>query len=184
MIPPVSEILLLFSLFFRIGLVSIGGGYVMLPMLRVELTEKRTWLTIPELLDYYAIGQATPGIIAVNTATFVGFRRRGIAGAVAATAGIITPSLIIILAIAAFIPALQANAVVGRAFRGIRVTVAVLLVSMLVSLLKKGWNSGTDVTLTTTAFVLVVFFGVSPVPIIVGAGITGYLLGRCNRTMS
>lgn len=182
MIPEVTrELVLLYTMFFRIGLFSIGGGYVMLPMLRVEVTEKRDWLSVPELLDYYAISQATPGIISVNIATHVGFKRRGVAGALAATAGVVMPSVIVILLIAIFLPALRANVVVARAFAGIRVAVAVLLTGMLGSLVRKGWKSAVDVVLTVAAFGLVVFGDVSPIPLIIGAGLVGYLLGRWRR---
>ena len=92
----------LFFLFSKIGLFSIGGGYVMLPMMRRELVEKRNWLSDQELLDYYALSQAVPGIIATNTSTFVGFRRAGFIGAFSATAGMIFPSLVVIIAIAVF----------------------------------------------------------------------------------
>ncbi len=170
--------MVLYSLFFKIGLFSIGGGYVMLPMLRLELVEKRKWVNDRELLDYYAIGQATPGIIAVNTATFVGYTRRGIPGAVAATAGMVSPSLIIILAIAVFIPMMESLPLFQKAFKGIRVAVAVLLVSTLVSLTKKGWKTWVDGLLTLAGFSAVVFFGASPFPVILAAGFLGLLLRR------
>lgn len=176
-----NEMAVLYSLFFRIGLFSVGGGYVMLPMLRSELVEKRGWADDRELLDYYAIGQATPGIIAINTATFIGFKRCGIAGAVAATAGMVTPSLIIILLIAALIPAIQANPFVQKAFKGIRVAVAMLLAGTLISLARKSWKSPWEITLTVSAFAAVVAFGAAPVPIILAAGAAGWLFFRKRR---
>lgn len=173
-----KDLMVLYSLFFKIGLFSIGGGYVMLPMLRLELVEKRKWVNDRELLDYYAIGQATPGIIAVNTATFVGYTRRGIPGALASTAGMVSPSLIIILAIAIFIPMMETMPLFQKAFRGIRVAVSVLLVSTLISLTKKGWKSWTDGLLTLAAFSAVVLLGASPFPVILAAGFLGLLLRR------
>ncbi|WP_319415154.1 chromate transporter [Marispirochaeta aestuarii] len=173
-----KDLMVLYSLFFKIGLFSIGGGYVMLPMLRLELVEKRKWVNDRELLDYYAIGQATPGIIAVNTATFVGYTRRGIPGAFASTAGMVSPSLIIILAIAIFIPMMETMPLFQKAFRGIRVAVSVLLVSTLISLTKKGWKSWIDGLLTLAAFSAVVLLGASPFPVILAAGFLGLLLRR------
>ena len=91
-----GELLSLFRTFFSIGALTFGGGYAMLPMLQREVVEKHGWATEEELLNYFAIGQCTPGIIAVNTATFVGYRRRGVPGGIAATVGVVAPSLVII----------------------------------------------------------------------------------------
>ncbi|MDY0091470.1 MAG: chromate transporter, partial [Candidatus Vecturithrix sp.] len=104
-----QELLRLYSVFFRIGVFSIGGGYVMLAMLQDEVVEKYKWLTHEELLNYYAISQAAPGINAINTATFVGYKRGGVLGAIIATAGMVTPSLIIITIIAIFFTRFQEN---------------------------------------------------------------------------
>ncbi|MBR4132704.1 MAG: chromate transporter, partial [Oscillospiraceae bacterium] len=90
----------LFVSFFKVGLLTFGGGYAMLPMLQREVVEKRGWITEEQILDCYAIGQCTPGVIAVNTATFVGFRQAGVLGAAAATVGVVAPSLLIISALA------------------------------------------------------------------------------------
>ncbi|MDK2857798.1 MAG: chromate transporter [Verrucomicrobiota bacterium] len=176
-----KELAFLYTLFFRIGLFSIGGGYVMLPMLRRELMEKRGWVDDQELLDYYAIAQATPGLIAVNTSTFVGFKRRGIPGAVAATAGMVSPSLIVILMIAAFIPRMEASAVFQKAFRGIRVAVTVLLAGTLFSLIRKSWKSAGEILFTITAFLAVVLFQCPPIPIIIAAGLAGIVLSLNKR---
>ena len=97
------ELLDLFFTFARIGGLTFGGGYAMLPMLQKEVVERRGWATNEELMDYYAIGQCTPGIIAVNTATFIGNKTRGVVGGVVATLGVVFPSLVIITIIAAFI---------------------------------------------------------------------------------
>ena len=94
-----GELFDLFKAFFRIGGLTFGGGYAMLPMLEKEVVENKKWATSEELLDYYAVGQTTPGVIAVNTATFVGYKQRGIVGALFATAGVVFPSLVIIMII-------------------------------------------------------------------------------------
>lgn len=171
----------LYSVFFRIGLFSIGGGYVMLTMLREELVEKYGWLTDEEILNYYAIGQATPGIIAINTATFVGYKHRGVAGAFTATAGMVTPSLSIISLIAMFFSRFQEYALVQQAFQGIRVAVVMLLVFTLIELAKKSVKDRLGILLALGAFCLVAFAGLSPIPIIFAAAIAGLLSGHCQR---
>lgn len=115
-----KELLDMFLTFARIGGFTFGGGYAMLPMLQKEVVNGRHWATDEELMDYYAIGQCTPGIIAVNTATFVGYKNRGIPGAIAATLGVIAPSLVIIMIIAAFISNFIELSFVSSAFAGIR----------------------------------------------------------------
>jgi len=173
----IRELLRLYFIFFQIGLFSIGGGYVMLPMLRREMVEKRGWLTDDELIDYYAIAQATPGIIAINTATFVGYKRRGIPGALASTAGMVSPSLIIISLIALFFSRFQENPLVQRAFRGIRVAVAVLLSFTVASLFKKTVRGVLAAGISIVAFLGVSVAGSSPVPILAAAAVIGLLTG-------
>ena len=117
----------LFLTFAQIGVCTFGGGYAMLPILQREVVEKRGWATENELMDYYAIGQCTPGVIAVNTSTFIGYRLRGVPGAIVATAGMVFPSLVIITIIAAFIQQFAHLAVLQHAFAGIRVAVCALV---------------------------------------------------------
>ncbi|MDY7028755.1 MAG: chromate transporter [Spirochaetota bacterium] len=173
----IRELIKLYMIFFRIGLFSIGGGYVMLPMLRREMVEDRGWLTDDELIDYYAIAQATPGIIAVNTATFVGYKRRGVPGAVASTAGMVSPSLIIITVIAIFFTRFQDIPAVQRAFRGVRVAVAVLLSFTVASLIKKTVRSALEIILAVGAFLGVSMLGISPIPILIIAALCGVAAG-------
>ena len=132
-----NQLLDLFLTFARIGGLTFGGGYAMLPILQREVVEKRHWATEEELMDYYAIGQCTPGIIAVNTATFVGQGLAGSIGGIVATLGVVFPSLIIITVIAAFIQNFAHLAIVQNAFAGIRVGVCVLIFNAVVKLWKK-----------------------------------------------
>ena len=118
--------------FARIGGLTFGGGYAMLPMLQKEVVEKHGWATEEELMDYYAIGQCTPGVIAVNTATFVGQKARSLAGAIFATLGVVFPSVVIITLIAAFLSNFAHLAVVQNAFAGVRVCVCVLIFNAVV----------------------------------------------------
>ena len=132
-----NQLLDLFLTFARIGGLTFGGGYAMLPILQREVVEKRHWATEEELMDYYAIGQCTPGIIAVNTATFVGQGLAGSIGGIVATLGVVFPSLIIITVIAAFIQNFAHLAIVQNACAGIRVCVCILIFNAVVKLWKK-----------------------------------------------
>jgi chromate transporter len=116
-----KELLELVWTFAYIGAFTFGGGYAMLPMLKREIVEKKHWATIDEIMDYFAIGQCTPGIIAVNTATFIGYKRKGVAGGIFATLGLVLPSLVIISVIAAGLENFAHIAAVQHAFAGIRV---------------------------------------------------------------
>ena len=114
----IKSLFQLFWTFFKIGGLTFGGGLTMLPMLERELVQHRKWVTSEELLDIYAIGQCTPGIIAVNTATFVGYKRDKISGGIASTLGMISPSLIIIILVAAFLKNFIDNVWVSHAMMG------------------------------------------------------------------
>ncbi|WP_294856650.1 chromate transporter [uncultured Oscillibacter sp.] len=127
----------LFIAFAKIGVMTFGGGMAMLPMLQREVVENKGWTTEEELADYFAIGQCTPGIIAVNTATFVGQKRGGVLGGIAATLGVAFPSLVIISLLAGIIDSFNHLAWVKNAFAGIQVCVCVLIFNAVVKLLKK-----------------------------------------------
>lgn len=127
----------MFLTFAQIGGLTFGGGYAMLPILQREVVEKKKWATEEELMDYFAIGQCTPGVIAVNTATFIGQKNRGILGGIIATLGVITPSFFIISLLAGVIEAFSHIMWVQYAFGGIRVCVCVLIFNAVVKLFKK-----------------------------------------------
>jgi len=167
----------LFSVFFKIGSVTFGGGYAMLPILDRELAEKRKWVKEEELLDYYAIGQSTPGIIAINTATFVGYKCAGLAGAVTATLGMIWPSLIIIILIASSLNRFEENLYVQKALRGVNIAVTVLLLSSVWKFSRKTLGNLPSVILCAGAFLAVGFFAVSPLIIVVLASLLGLFRG-------
>ena len=132
-----KELLELFLAFARIGGLTFGGGYAMLPMLQREVVENKGWATEAELMDYYAVGQCIPGVIAANTAVFVGNKVKGLAGAIAASFGVVSPSLVIIIAIAAFIQSFSELEIVQNAFAGIRIGVCVLILTAVIKLFKK-----------------------------------------------
>ena len=168
----------LFFAFFRIGLFTFGGGYAMLPMLEREVVEKYHWASQDELLNYFAIGQCTPGVIAVNTATFVGRKTMGIPGAVVATLGVITPSIIIILIIAMILSNFAEIEVVQKAFAGIRVAVCALIAASVVKLFKNNVKTLLSIILCIVAFLVVALFGQSPIYVVIGAIIVGLLVGK------
>lgn len=173
-----SELWDLFLTFCRIGGLTFGGGYAMLPMLQKEVVENRKWATEEEIMDYYAVGQCTPGIIAVNTATFVGYNNRGLLGAIAATAGVVFPSLVIIMIIAAFISNFADLAVVQHAFAGIRVAVGVLVLNSIIKLWKSGVKDVVGIIIFVVTFVVSLIFNLSPVYVVIGAIAVGIFAGR------
>ena len=129
-----KELFDLFWTFCKIGALTFGGGYAMLPLIQREIVENKKWSTEKEILDYYAVGQCTPGVIAVNTATFIGFKLKGIVGGIVATLGVIFPSLIIILIIASFLQSFADLSIVQSAFAGIRVAVVALIITTVIKL--------------------------------------------------
>ena len=166
----------LFLTFAKVGVMTFGGGYAMLPILQREVVENKGWATEEELMDYYAIGQCTPGLIAVNTATFIGKKYAGIFGGIVATLGVIFPSLVIITLLASVISNFADLAVVQHAFAGIRVCVCVLIANAVVKLYKK---AVVDIP-TFIIFLLValgsIFLPVSPVIFVLIAAVAGIIL--------
>ncbi len=173
-----KELADLFLTFARIGGFTFGGGYAMLPMLQKEVVEARHWATEDELMDYYAIGQCTPGIIAVNTATFIGYKQRGILGGIAATLGVIAPSMVIITVIAAFIKGFADIPAVAQAFAGIRACVCVLIFNAVVRLGKKSLISKTAVAIFCVILALSLFTDLSPALLVILAGLFGVINGK------
>ena len=169
----IKELMQLFATFFKIGAGTFGGGLAMLPALEREVVEKRKWITQAQLYDYYAIGQSTPGIIAVNVATFTGFVKGGIVGACVATAGVVFPSLIIIMIIAAFFENFSHIIWVQKALRGINVSVAVLVSFTLAKMAKKTCADALTTIITVAAFLLMLFCNVQGVFIVIFSSIIG-----------
>lgn len=172
-----KEYLNLFVVFFRIGCFTFGGGYAMLPMLQKEVVNKNHWATEEELMDYYAIGQCTPGVISINTASFIGYKQKGILGAACTTFGVIAPSLLIITIIAAFLQNFSDNRYVGYAFSGIRVCVCILILDATITLSKKSVIDTTTTIVFVCILALSLFTRISTVLLVILAGIAGILLG-------
>lgn len=159
--------------FVKIGFLTIGGGYVMLPMMQSELIEKKHWITEEELLDYYAVGQSTPGIIAVNVATFVGYKKAGITGGIVATLGIISPSLIIITALAGVIQSIDQYPNVQKAMSGINVAVCALITDATLNFIKKGVKNFVTLLVLLASFLLIYYVKVPSYLIVLGAAFLG-----------
>lgn len=137
----IKNLFQLYWSFFKIGGLTFGGGLSMLPMLERELVQRRKWVTEEEILDFYAIGQCTPGIIAVNTATFVGYKKEKILGGIFATLGMISPSIIVISLVAAFFEMFLSNKWFAHAMMGVRSVVCAMLINTVINLGKKSLKS-------------------------------------------
>ena len=175
-----KEMLSLFLTFAKVGVMTFGGGYAMLPILQREVVENKGWATDEELTDYFAIGQCTPGVIAVNTATFIGSKEKGSLGAAIATLGVICPSIIIILIIAAILTNFASLPAVGYAFNGIRVAVAVLILNAVIKLIKSNLKQPVSILICVLAFAASLF-SLSPVIIVLSAGAVGIAYGYFGR---
>ena len=171
----------LFLLFVKIGAMMIGGGYSMLPLLIRELVEKNKIITEDELTDYMAVAQCTPGVIAINTATFVGYKVKRVRGAVIASLGVILVPMILIILIAAVLQNFAQYAIVQHIFAGIRIAVCALIAAAIYKLFKKSVTNLTGFLLFLTAFLMVAVGGVSPVFIVLGAAIVGLAWGWLKR---
>lgn len=168
----------LFIVFARIGGFTFGGGYAMLPIIQEEVVEKRGWATEEEVIDYYAIGQSTPGIIAVNTATFIGYKQRGIIGGIAATLGMVFPSVVIITVIANFFRQFQDYQVVQHAFGGIRVAVVALILNAISKMWSASVKDNIGILIFAASFITMIFFEISPIIVIVASATIGILVSK------
>ena len=166
----------LFYVYLKIGIFGFGGGYAMLPILQREVVENKGWATEEELADWFAIGQCTPGVIAVNTATFAGRKVLGNVGGVVATLGVVFPPLIIISLLAGVITTFAEVAWVKNAFAGIRVCVCVLIFNAVVKLLKKSVIDKRTAGIFLIVLVGGVVLNISPVWFVVAAAVAGVIL--------
>lgn len=177
-----KQLLELFLSFAKIGGFTFGGGIAMLPMLQKEIVEKKKWATQEELMDYYAIGQCTPGIIAINTATFVGYKQKGTIGGITATLGMAFPSIVIITIIAALVANFQELPIVQWAFGGIRAAVVALILSSVIKLMKKSVIDLPTALIFLAVAVLSTVTSVSPVVFVLIAGGIGIVLKGGNKS--
>ena len=166
----------LFLTFAKVGVMTFGGGYAMLPILQREVVENKRWATDEELADYFAIGQCTPGVIAVNTATFIGQKQRGILGGIVATLGMVFPSLVIISILAGLISSFSHLLVVQQAMAGVRVCVCVLILNAVLKLSKSSIVDKVAFGIFLVVFLVSYFTSISPVISVVAAAIAGILV--------
>lgn len=174
----VESVIQLFTTFFHIGLFTIGGGYAMIPLIEAKVVDEKKWITREDLMDLMAVAQSCPGVFAVNIAIFIGYKLRGVKGAVMSTLGCALPSFLIILAIALFFQQFKDNEWVARAFRGIRPCVVALIAAPTFKMAKTAQIGWTNVWIPVLGAFLIWMFGVSPIYVILAAAIGGWVYGR------
>ena len=173
-----KQLLQLFLAFARVGVMTFGGGYAMIPILEREIVDRQGWASSEELMDYYAVGQCTPGVIAVNTATFIGYKVAGTLGGVFATLGMVFPSLVIITVIAGVLTRFADIPAVKSAFAAIRVCVCVLIFNAVLKLWKGAVKDKAGLCLFLLVFVLSIFLDISPVFYVLFCAVAGILFTR------
>ena len=174
----------IYWVFAQMGAVCFGGGYAMLSLVQRVIVYEHGWATEEELMDYYAIGQCTPGVIAVNVSTFIGHKLRGLPGAIVASLGFISPSILIITIIATFLESFASNVYVAHALAGIRVCVCVLILNSVLALGKKAVKSPLAWGIFLVSAFLAFFTDIPTVALVHGAGVVGYILylkGRVKK---
>lgn len=161
----------IYGLFFKMGIFTFGGGYAMLPILQSEAVEKEKWVTQEELLDYYSIGQCTPGMIAVNAASFIGYKLRRLPGLISATLGVISPSILVIILVAMLLRQYMDNQYVQQMFGGIRISVIALIVNTVWDMWRKGMKSWRDYAVFGGAGLLLCLFNLSALWVVLAAAV-------------
>lgn len=168
----------LFTTFAKIGSFTLGGGYAMVPIMQKEIVEKKSWLTNDEFMDILAVSQATPGLFAMNMASHIGYKLKGTLGGVVGALGVALPSIIAILLIAMFFQAFKENIYVEKVFKGVRPAVVALIAAPCFSMARSAKINRHNIWIPVIAAMLICAFGVSPIWIILGAGIGGFIYGR------
>ncbi len=169
----IKDLLEIFVAFFKMGSLTFGGGYTMLPILEIEVVEKRNWLSSEKVVDYYALSQGLPGIIAVNVSVFVGYHHMGTSGGIIAALGVVAPSVIIITVIATILQGFMDNAYVQYALAGILVCVSALMVNTIIGLWEKGEKDFLSSFIFLSVIVLSLATSISPMLFVIGAAIVG-----------
>ena len=171
----------LFLTFAKIGGITFGGGLTMLPLLTREIVQKKNWATEEELLDYYAVGQCTPGIIAVNTATFIGYYQAGVLGGIFATLGMVTPSIIIITIVASVLQTFMEYPIVASALTGINAIVCALLSHTVITLGRKSLVNVISVVLFILGLIACFVFDITPILLVIIGGIVGVVYSKIKE---
>ena len=173
-----QELWKVFATFFKIGAFTFGGGYAMIPLIQKEAVEKHGWVTDEDILEIIAIAESTPGPIAINSATFVGYRTCGVLGSVAATLGVVLPSFVLIYAISFVLRQFQDLKAVQYAFQGIRAGVLALLCKALWGMYKKNQKNWASYIVMAAAFILTGLLDVSVLPVLAGCAIFGLVTAK------
>jgi chromate transporter len=176
-----KKLIKLFSVFFKIGAVTFGGGYAILPVIQREVVDKNSWLTEEEVLDIFAISQSIPGVISINSAIYIGKKVAGIPGAVFSALGMILPSFIVILAIASLIMNLKDNEIVDRFFTGIRASASALILLAAIKMSKTAIREKWGIAVAVVSFILVVFLDVHAIWVIIGGAVCGIAYGLFEK---
>ena len=171
-----KKLLTLYFAFFKMGIINFGGGYALLPLLQKELVDKRGWITNEEITDYYAIGQCTPGAIAVNVSTFVGYKIKGVLGGIVATLGFISPAFLIIFLIATVLNQFADLWYIQSAFKAIRVCVFILILSAIIKLSKKSVVDWITLSIAVVILLLSIFTNIPLYVYVFVAGFIGVLI--------
>lgn len=171
-----KELSEIFVTFFKIGAFTIGGGYAMLPLIEKEVVDNKKWVKEEEIVDIFAIVQSVPGVIAINTSMFVGYKKAKLKGAISAALGVILPSFLMILAIYYALSGIKDNIYLQKAFEGIRAGVTALIFLTAIKLTKKTITSYISAIIAILTFILMVFFEMHAMLLIVAGGIVGYII--------
>ena len=171
-----KKLLMLYAVFFKMGIVNFGGGYALLPLLQKELVDKRGWATNEEITDYYAIGQCTPGAIAVNVSTFIGYKIKGVLGGIVSTLGFVSPAFIIIFLIATVLNQFADLWYVQSAFKAIRACVFVLILSAIIKLAKKSIIDWITLSIAVVVLLLTIFTEIPLFIYVIVAGFIGVMV--------
>ena len=170
----------LLATFFKLGALTFGGGYAMIPVVERELIKKKGWIDMDEVMNYYAIAQVTPGIIAVNLSTFVGCKRKGPVGGILATIGFVLPGLVLVTLIAICLGSFADAPAVRHAFAGIRVAVGALILDTVIKAVKGVFRNWKSLVIYSIVFALSFAWSVSPALLIIASGIAGLLAFKEN----
>jgi len=173
-----TDLLSMFLTFAKIGAFTLGGGYAMVPIMEREIVDRKSWLTREEFMDILIVAQSTPGLFAINMASHIGNKARGVVGGIVGSLGVALPSIVTILVIAMFFRAFKDNVYIEKVFMGIRPAVVALIAAPCFSMARTAKLTLTNLWIPVVACLLITLFGVSPIWIILVAGVAGFLWGK------
>lgn len=176
-----KEMLIMFWAFFKIGAFTLGGGFAMIPLMKVEMVDKQKWIKEEEFLDIIAVTQSAPGAVAINTSIYVGYKLSGLLGSVVATLGTVLPSFLIILLVVFFYADMKSNTYVKKAFQGIYPAIVVLILTAALNLWKAAFKNKMGIAVAILALVALIVFDIHPILVILASGILGIFLKKGAR---